>query len=133
MVLVTLACLTAAWLGYERSVVMERRAMRARLEKRGARFDGPFDPFADPFLRPQNAGQLSVPWIRRWLGDEPIAQIEIVPPDAFSPREAAAIGQRFPEAMILRETPSAVSEPTDDPMAPDVHDAPLIDQSKFID
>ena len=125
VLLLALAVL-CAWLAWERSAVVRRRAARSRLEELGARvrpFDGVVDAFADPFLGPPRKASIpTVPWLRALLGDEPIESIEL-PEEDFSFDQARSVSRRFPEAMVSRSPPI--------PEGP--LDAHLLDPKRLVD
>ena len=90
------------WLGWQVSVVRERSAMRLAIEASGANIvkgDIPTTLSAPQMAIVRRGEPIRLSWIRRALGDEPVALI--VFPGEPSPSDLAR-AEHFQEASILR-------------------------------
>ncbi len=121
LVAVALLC---AWLAWERSVVVQRQAVRRDLENRGALFWEDFDVAASPpgfigrglIIRPKRSAGV-VAWLRSQLGDQEIRYI-FLPRDNYEELRALTEGT-FPEAGAIQEPPELPDFPVGhSPFAP---------------
>ena len=95
--LLVVLILAGVWLARERQAVVERRAVREKLDRTLAATSPPArahwrlikEPVASPGL---------VSSVRGWLGDEPLGQIRF--PRTLSKAELEYLGKWFPEAAI---------------------------------
>ena len=97
--LLALVAMLCAWLAYERSVAIERRTMRAKLNSAGASLFGPGSKTVPPGESPA-----SVRWSRRLFGDEPVQLILFHPNldgEFLDGEEAAGTARIFPEAKVF--------------------------------
>jgi hypothetical protein len=99
LVLVGVACMLAAWVARERSVVMERRAAMERW--RGAMFWWDH-PDSD-----------RTAWHRRLLGDHALLDVRL--PASASDSDIANVARLFPEARVERWSDSSPLRPSRPP------------------
>jgi hypothetical protein len=95
---VTLLAIPCAWVGWQAKIIHRRKAMINKL----TRMDGacltvaqiaevePSHEFDDTTLK--------LPWIRKWLGDEPMFGLYI--PESVPEADANEIASAFPEAVV---------------------------------
>ncbi|HEY1600374.1 MAG TPA: hypothetical protein VGG64_12270 [Pirellulales bacterium] len=91
---VTIVALIAAWIGWQVTLVGQRRALSKQIWECG----GSVYSAADL----AQSGRL--PGIRPWLGDEPIGTIYL-PPPRFSDEDFARVRAAFPEAHLFPSKP----------------------------
>jgi hypothetical protein len=101
---VTLLC---CWLGWETSVVRERKAVMAEYQANGMFHFTPaaeYTPYPLPGQSPPPSA--TVPWVRRWLGDAAIQQIWFYR-HGYGPTEAdiQRVTRVFPEAEMHESLP----------------------------
>jgi hypothetical protein len=95
--LLVVLILAGVWLARERQVVLERRAVREKLDRTISATAPP--PHADWLLaRAPTASRGLAASLRELLGDQPLAQIRF--PRLMSRAELEYVGKWFPEAMI---------------------------------
>lgn len=96
LVAAAVLCGFCAWLGYERSVVMERRALRAKLNAAGVILVAPSERNVEPGERPA-----SVRRSRRLFGDEPVQIVLFGSLEGGGESEALKVARVFPEAKFF--------------------------------
>jgi len=94
LVVISIMALVAAWFGFERRLVRERRLLASDIFQRG----GSVYTAADLAMR----GQVNP--FRQWLGDEPISTIYLPPPD-FTDKDFSRARAAFPEAHVFPAQP----------------------------
>ncbi len=95
--LLVVLILAGVWLARERQVVLERRAVKEKLERTISATVAP--PHADWLLaRAPTASRGVAASLRELLGDQPLAQIRF--PRLLSRAELEYVGKWFPEASI---------------------------------
>jgi hypothetical protein len=94
LVAVTIVALIAAWLGWQVTLVGQRRELSKQI------WDGGGSVYTAADLA--QSGQL--PGIRPWLGDEPVGTIYL-PPPRFSNEDFARVRAAFPEAHLFPSKP----------------------------
>jgi hypothetical protein len=101
LVAVSLFCV---WLGWQTSIVRERRDVRALLRQRKAVVGTNYDPYVlgreqGRLVHPVFTAQPSITWIRAAMGDEGVRCIIV---KALSRDEQERVAKAFPEARIYR-------------------------------
>jgi hypothetical protein len=108
MIGVTLVAVPCAYVGWQENIVRERWAMRQRIRE----FDnGSVSISVDRVVvvlqesgpQSKNESAISIPWIRRLLGDEAIEQITL--PAGTDREERRLIHNAIPEAALVWFTP----------------------------
>ena len=94
LVAVTVVALIAAWIGWQVTLVGQRRELARQIQ------DGGGSVYTAADLA--QSGQL--PGIRPWLGDEPVGTIYL-PPPGFSADDFARVCAAFPEAHLFPSKP----------------------------
>ena len=96
LILMTLLC---CWLAWESSIVRQRKALLSQMQASGAFHITPARHWGDPPPTPR----ATIPWIRRWLGDEAIQSVtySYAPPEIDMQR----VERAFPEAQFLEVHP----------------------------
>ncbi|HVU89433.1 MAG TPA: hypothetical protein VHD36_19045 [Pirellulales bacterium] len=90
--------LLVGWFAWQVNTVRSRRELAEEITARG----GSVYTLAE--LQSPNDDGRSLPAFRRWLGDRPVGQIYLPPPN-FSERDFRAIKRSFPEAYVWPPTP----------------------------
>lgn len=98
-VVMTVLAIPCAWVGWQAKTVRARRAMldQVLLEYNGGSSVWPYDWPNPP--KDRNGVVISIPWIRRLLGDVTVTAIEL-PPDT-SIEERRRVHAFFPEATMI--------------------------------
>jgi hypothetical protein len=96
--LLVVLILTGVWLARERQAVVERRAVREKLDRTLAATSPPARAHWRLIKEP-TASPGFVASVRGWLGDEPLGQIRF--PRTLSKGELEYLGKWFPEATIV--------------------------------
>ncbi len=94
--LLVVLILAGVWLARERQAVVERRAVREKLDRTLAATTPPARAHWRLIKAPAAPGFVSS--VRSWLGDEPLGQIRF--PRTLSKAELEYLGKWFPEATI---------------------------------
>ncbi len=108
LIVVAILAVPCAYVGWQKSIVRERWAIRKRIEEVD---EGTITISVDHVViilkesRPQELSAIPIPWIRRLLGDEPIEQIVV--PLATDREERRLIKRVFPEAALVWFMPNA--------------------------
>jgi hypothetical protein len=107
------------WLGWQVSIVRERKSLLRSLESRAS---DSYDPYTLIFTYPRSVDgsrlrskikwlpkEGSIPWFRRLLGDEPVGSLGL--PSDMPEQERRHIRQAFPEAIISDDNQGPSDQP----------------------
>jgi hypothetical protein len=98
MIVVTLLAVPCAYVGWHAKIIHRRKAMINKL----TRLDGACLTVAQVAeVEPSHEFDdttLTLPWIRKWLGDEPMFGLYI--PESVPDADASEIASAFPEAVV---------------------------------
>jgi hypothetical protein len=95
----TVVAIVCGWFAWQVNTVRARRELADEITARG----GSVYTFAE-LQSSGDAQSDSLPAFRRWLGDHPVGQIYLPPPN-FSERDFQAIKRQFPEAHVWPPKP----------------------------
>lgn len=109
LVFITLAAVASAYVGYQRNIVVARRALLHKLVAEGYHVTSQKEAAkAMQPLRPAGERDPSVPIVRRWLGDEAIASIGSYPYMSPKGDKLAEIKRLVPEAKVIEFEPPQI-------------------------